>query len=81
MEHLKTTIERAKHAFESNKGKQIKVGDRVVDIFCLRGTVIKIHKPKRVTVTNHGFINVSLDNGDMEHYVYYQWQNMLKILK
>ena len=79
MEHLKSIAARIKHARESNKGKEIKIGAQVIDIYCRKGTVIKAVKPKKLTVESHGAINVKDIDGDIEHYTYWNWNEMLKI--
>lgn len=66
--------------------QELKRGDEVIDIWGSKGIVVKIVKPENPTVEDHGMIFVwqseRTDYGadNCEHYVYHDWEKVLRIV-
>jgi hypothetical protein len=72
---------RAKN-LELNAGYTLKVGDRIKDRWWVESTVEKIviweGEP---SVANHGALNVRLDDGTKEHYVWFGWNANFRVTR
>lgn len=70
-----------------NEGKNIQPGMKVVDCFGHEGFVVTVCVPSDVSSENHGLVQVwqlnRTDYGDdnCEHYSFYGWESMLRILE
>ena len=61
-----------------NKGLNILIDTTVTDIKGNIGSVVSI--TKGVSPEEHGFIEVKLNNGTLEHYVYFEWYKHLRVI-
>ena len=63
-----------------NTGYTLKVGDRIMDRWWTKGAVTQIviwdGEP---SVENHGAVNVLLDSGEEEHYVWFGWETNFRV--